>query len=303
MVLALNVEAIENNGSQILEYSLEISSDDGQTFAAVLTYDSNASEHTLNIVADSLALGAIYAFRMRARNSIGWGEYSTLLTGVGLTALPVKPDTPLRHEAQSDKTQVAVYWHAVADTNLPAGRITGYRLYMAEGPSGQFLLIYDGKDFPQTRQTVIGGLTTGQLYKFRLTAFNINGEGPESDELVTYACQAPSSMPAPARLGSTQTTLTLKWEHPADDGGCLITSFAVFRDDGAGGSINIEANAEGDTNVRNRPTLDTVTVTNFPAGSSTGKHFSFKVTAFNAVQSADSDSVTYILASVPAAPA
>ena len=89
-------------------------------------------------------------------------------------------------------------------------------------------------------------------------------------------------MPAPVRTASTATTLTLQWEHPEDSGGCLITSYAVFRDDGNAGSIDIEANASSDTNVRNRPTLDSLTITNFPV-SSTGLTFSFKVVAFNAV--------------------
>ena len=77
--------------------------------------------------------------------------------------------------------------------------------------------------------------------------------------------------------------MTLKWQHPQDDGGCRITSYAVFRHDGAGGLINIEANAEGDTNVRNRPTLDTLMITNFPVGTSTGLIYSFKVVAYNAI--------------------
>lgn len=96
--------------------------------------------------------------------------------------------------------------------------------------------------------------------------------------------------------------MTVSWDHPKDNGGCPITSYAVFRNDGEGGEITVEANAVGDTNVRNRPTLDTLTITNFPAGTSTGKIFSFKVTVFNAVQSSDSDPVSYVLASVPAAP-
>ena len=145
-------------------------------------------------------------------------------------------------------------------------------------------------------------LATSMQYRFKVSAFNINGEGPMSDEMVTYACQAPSQMPAPQRISSTATTMTIRWEHPDDNGGCPISSYAVFRNDGNAGAIEVEANAAGDTNVRNRPTLDTLTVTNFPATTSTGKIFSFKVTAFNIVQSTDSDYVSFVLASVPSAP-
>ena len=79
-------------------------------------------------------------------------------------------------------------WDGVTDTALPAGQITGYRLYMAEGPSGQFVLAYDGRENPQTLKFVVDGLSTGQFYRFKITSFNINGEGPASDEMTTYAC-------------------------------------------------------------------------------------------------------------------
>ena len=174
---------------------------------------------------------------------------------------------------------------------------------MATGLAGEFVLVYNGDHFRHARTYIASELTTGSQYRFKVSAFNINGEGEMSDELVTYACLPPSSMPAPTRLSSTATTLTLHWVHPEDHGGCLITSYAVFRNDGANGSITTEANGENDTNVRNRPLLDTLQVTNFPPSVSTGKVFSFMVTAYNLVGQTDSNSVSFILASVPAAPA
>ena len=87
--IGLQIDTIENNGSQILEYSLELSDDDGVTFSVVNSYaDTNAQEHVLNIVVDSLTLGSVYSFTYRARNAIGWGPYSAILTDVGFTSLP-----------------------------------------------------------------------------------------------------------------------------------------------------------------------------------------------------------------------
>lgn len=62
-------------------------------------------------------------------------------------------------------------------------------------------------------------------------------------------------MAAPTRVTSTMTTLTLAWTTPLDDGGCPITGYAVFRDDGAGSAINVEVNSASDTNIRDKPTL------------------------------------------------
>lgn len=49
-------------------------------------------------------------------------------------------------------------------------------------------------------------------------------------------------MAAPVRVTSTLTTLTLSWATPGDNGGCPITGYAVFRDNGAGSAINVEVN-------------------------------------------------------------
>ena len=63
-------------------------------------------------------------------------------------------------------------------------------------------------------------------------------------------------MLAPKRVDSTSSTLSISWQQPSDDGGCPLKSYAVFRDDAIGSSITMEANADKDTNVRDKPTLD-----------------------------------------------
>jgi hypothetical protein len=79
-------------------------------------------------------------------------------------------------------------------------------------------------------------------------------------------------MAAPTRLDSTATTFTLAWSQASDDGGCAVTGYAVFRDDGSGSAINIEANSVGDTNIRDKPALFSAVVSNF-IGSDTGLSF------------------------------
>ena len=76
--------------------------------------------------------------------------------------------------------------------------------------------------------------------------------------------------------------MTLIWSAPNNDGGCPITSYALFRDDGASGNPTIEINSDNDVNVRDKPTLRTVIVSNFadPA-SDLGKEFAFQVRVTN----------------------
>ena len=86
------------------------------------------------------------------------------------------------------------------------------------------------------------------------------------------------------RVQSTSSSLTLKWEQPEDDGGCPIVSYAVYRNDGEDGPINVEVNSEFDSNIRGKPSLREVKITNDPENA-LGKLFSYQIEAFNVVQS------------------
>jgi hypothetical protein len=91
------------------------------------------------------------------------------------------------------------------------------------------------------------------------------------------------------------------WNAPKDDGGCPITGYAVFRNDGEGGLPTIEVNTDQDSNIRDKPTLRSVTVSNFPEGSLSST-FMYQVEAFNAVLSTKSASVSFKHAAVPSMP-
>lgn len=75
-----------------------------------------------------------------------------------------------------------------------------------------------------------------------MSAYNYNGEGLMSDEMTTYACVEPSKMLQPQRVTSTTSSFTIEWQEPADDGGCPVLSYAVYRNDGQGGEITTEVN-------------------------------------------------------------
>ena len=68
--------------------------------------------------------------------------------------------------------------------------------------------------------------------------------------------------------------MTLSWIAPDDDGGCIITGYAVFRNDGQGGTSWTEVNTAMDSNVRDKPYLLNMVVTNFPLNSA-GNEFVF----------------------------
>lgn len=82
---------------------------------------------------------------------------------------------------------------------------------MAKDIGGTYSLLFDGKDFRTITSYIVEDLITGDLYKFKISAYNFNGEGPVSDELITYACVSPSKMNPPTRISSTQTSIDIAW--------------------------------------------------------------------------------------------
>jgi hypothetical protein len=76
--------------------------------------------------------------------------------------------------------------------------------------------------------------------------------------------------------------MELAWEPPKDSGGCSITGYAVFSDDGevasssAGAGITFELNSDEDADVRNKPSLNTLVATAFPSGTE-GQAFRLQV--------------------------
>lgn len=139
---------------------------------------------------------------------------------------------------------------------------------MDEGYLGsQFSLIYDGSEDNNNLEFLKEGLENGMLYTFRAYALNFNGMSVASETATYYACTAPTGFARPEIVSQTQSQIIIDWVPPTDDGGCRITSYVVYRDDGQGGDISTEVNLVEDPAVRDLPSLNQLTVTNFPADS------------------------------------
>lgn len=124
-----------------------------------------------------------------------------------------------------------------------------------------------------------------------------------SPKFLFNACVAPSGLPTPVRIdeGSIQNSLLIAWEAPLSDGGCPITGFSVYRDDGANGDVSTEVNSAGDPSIVGNPVLRQVAITNWPAGGA-GKWFRVKVRVFNREGFDDSPYLRILNSGHPAAP-
>ena len=94
---------------------------------------------------------------------------------------------------------------------------------------------------------------------------------------------------------ATKTSISLEWSAPQDTGGCPILSYALYGDDGLGGSYT-EVDS---TQIRDKPYLTAYTVAGL---TGVGNTFNFKLKVFNEVDSNESLPTAVILAAVPDKP-
>jgi hypothetical protein len=87
-------------------------------------------------------------------------------------------------------------------------------------------------------------------------AINFNGLSDPSQPASFYVCSSPSDFAKPEVIEQNRLEITIQWRPPQDDGGCSITSYVVYRNDGLGGPITEEVNEINDSLVRNLPSLN-----------------------------------------------
>lgn len=127
-----------------------------------------------------------------------------------------------------------------------------------------------------------------------------NGAGPESAIYSYYSCIPPSGFDAPTGVGSS-TSIVISWTEPRSNGGCPITGYAIFRNEGDGSSATTEVNSNNDSQIRNNPSLRSATITYFPS-SSIGKTFLFRIIVYTADSSSYSPGLLIKLAGLPGKP-
>ena len=217
-----------------------------------------------------------------------------------MTALPDQANKPSKIQAMSSNTTLAFTWVLNTDHDLPGGQVTGYKIWMDDGMNGDFREVFYAKNVPTFSEYIAYNLRPQRPYRVRIQAENFNGFGPLSDIETMYTCVPPTGMAPPKMVSTTSTSMTINWTEPLNNGGCPITGYAVFRDDGASEVTNIEVNVNNDPSVRDIPTLREVTAT--LNALDLGKKFKFMVRAFTREGFVDSEGVCMRFATVPPQP-
>ena len=111
---------------------------------------------------------------------------------------------------------------------------------------------------------------------------------------IHVSCNAPSGVAQPVLVSVAALNFTLSWDLPLEDGGCPITSYALFRDNGLGDPITTEIDPGF---VESHPNLFSYTTT--LTSSYTGLPLRVKVQATNSIGSTLSPALQFVLAGHP----
>lgn len=107
-------------------------------------------------------------------------------------------------------------------------------------------------------KVVVDGLCANSKYRFTVRASNLSGVGPKSEpsEPVLTGPGVPSAPGAPVQLDASQTTITLAWSAPINDGGSPVVRYFLRGSEDADESVDSSAPIE--LNTRDAATSITV---------------------------------------------
>jgi titin len=209
---------LDNGGSAITGYTIQVSSNSGATWSTM------ANVVGTTYTATGLTNGTSYAFRVLAVNGGGAGSASA-----PDVAVPFAAASGVRNlVATAADGQLTASWQAPSSNGGSA--ISSYRVAYSTDGGTTF-----SADVVVTGTTaVITGLTNGTAVVVRVIPVNAGGNGAAvTSAPATPRTVAGASTSVVATAGNGQVSLT--WIAPTDNGGSAITGYHVERAVGSAG--------------------------------------------------------------------
>jgi uncharacterized repeat protein (TIGR02543 family) len=206
-----------SNGSPIISYQVQAYDADGNAVNGATC--SAVAPLTSCDVSANLVAGSNYTFKVTATSVVGTSVASTASTAAAVNAVP---SVPLSVTAVAANASAAVTWGAPANVNGSA--ITGYAVTAYDANNN---VAGTCTSVAPATTCVVGSLTNGTPYTFKVTATNAIGTSSES---LASTAVTPSTNPnAPtgvtAAMGDEQATVSFL--APTNTGGSAILSYTV----------------------------------------------------------------------------
>ena len=214
-------EPSDNGGSQIINYQVQYSDDNGSSWNE---WDTLVDSPALQTTISGLQNGTIYQVQVRARNSQGDGPWSALVMGIplGMPAAPAPPTLAI------GDGQLEVSW--AEPSNNGGSQIMDYDVRYS-GDGGSSWREWHAPADPQALRTTIMGLGNGNTYAVQVRAENRQGDGPWSASAIDTPLGVPAA-PAPPTLISGDGQLEVSWDEPSNNGGSEIMNYNIqYSDD------------------------------------------------------------------------
>ena len=236
--------------------------------------------------------GTFYRFVVKAKNDAGLGEASDVLT-IQAAVVPAAPEPPSLI-LQNEQT-IELEWDDPIDDG--ASDVTGFVLYWDEGSSlniNSFEELFRADAFTKTFVKTTG-LSAGDPYNFKVSAFNAIGESSQSEPAFeVYAARTPDPPTDVVTVSTSSSHITFTWVIPYD-GGSPITYYQIFWDEGSGLSSSTFIELAYTSDPDNEFTLD--------HSMTAGDPYQFVVKAVNIIgPGTGSDTVSFFAASLPSTP-
>ena len=198
---------VRTGGEEIISYRLEVSGDQGLTWITL----AEVGEHVRGYTHDRLGPGIRRTYRIRARNALGEGTYSNVVT---LTTRLVKASMPRDLQARVLGQDVELVW--LEPHRLGGGRIVNYRVEISVD-SRVWELVTTGAT---GNRYVVTGLDADVERFFRIAAVTEAGTGEFSGAVkVKTDPTVPDPPNVVTALALNSTTISIAWNPPKNTGG------------------------------------------------------------------------------------
>lgn len=211
----------DDGGGTITGYQLEWSATGVEgTFRSLASPSATARSHTHT----GLTPGADYHYRIRARNSVGWGEWSqTVRESTESASVPAAPTLTAQ---ANGATEISLSWNKPNSGGAP---ITHYELEVLDPLRGWGWLT-GGRVSRDTVHHIDRGLAPGTERQYRVRAVNDNGPGQWSPvRTVRTDAGGPDAPSILAAVAGGEHQIVLSWEPPANDNGSPVTGYRIER--------------------------------------------------------------------------